>query len=171
MNNTKKMVFLALMVSFALVLSIIVSSIPVPVAVPGVKLGLANIISMIVVIVFGFREGLIVVFLRCLLASLYTGGILIFLFSISGGILSLVVIAFLYKKFTKALSITGISIAGAVAHNIGQIFMASLVMKEINVFFYLPVLMFSGIITGFFIGLCTMFLLKALKRAGMYNSF
>jgi len=156
---------MALMVAQALVLSIVESWIPVPVNIPGVKLGLANIVTLTVIIFFSFKEALTVVFIRVLLSSMFGGGPVIFLFSIAGGVLSTVVMAILYKKASKVLSIVGISIAGAIFHNIGQLIMACIVMKELSVLAYLPVLLISGIIMGCFVGIATHFFSKALIKA------
>lgn len=169
MTKTKRLVFLALMVSLALVLSIIESWIPIPPIVPGVKLGLANIITLIVIVFFGFKDASLVVITRCILASFFRGGIIIFLFSIMGGILSAIVMALLYKKLSRVFSIIGISIAGAIAHNAGQLTMASIVMKDSSVFGYLPILLLSGIIMGCFVGLCTNFLSNALTKVNIFS--
>ncbi|HHW48393.1 MAG TPA: Gx transporter family protein [Clostridiaceae bacterium] len=167
--NVKKMVLLAVLISQALVLSIIESWIPLPmpVPVPGIKLGLANIVSIIVIVYFGYREALAVVLIRCLLTSFFSGGITVFLFSIAGGILSTIVMSFLYKKFSNVFSIIGISISGAVMHNMGQIVMAVIVMKDIAVLGYLPVLVIAGIVTGLLVGIAANLLIKGLEKSKM----
>jgi len=157
------------MVSQALILSIIESWIPMPVPIPGVKLGLANIITLVVIVFFGYREALLVVFIRCLLSSMFGGGFVVFLFSISGGILSTIVMSFMYKRLMQTFSIIGVSVAGAVMHNIGQLIAASLIMKELLILTYLPVLLVSGIIMGCFTGLCSKFLVKALARTKVFG--
>lgn len=169
MRATKRLVLLALMVSQALILSIIESWVPVPFPFPGVKLGLANIITLVVIIYFGFKDALLVVFVRCLLASIFTGGFVVFLFSLTGGILSTLVMAFIYTRFSKSFSILGISIAGSLAHNTGQLLMASFVMKDLSVMSYLLVLLISGIIMGYFVGLCTILLKRMLEKTGLIN--
>lgn len=164
---TKRLVMLSMMVSQALVLSIVESWIPNPIPIPGVKLGFANIITLIVIIFFGFKEALGVMFVRVVLSSLYAGGLVILLFSLAGGTLSTIVMAVLYKRASKVLSIIGISVAGAIMHNLGQLSMASLIMRELSVLAYLPVLLLSGIIMGCFVGICTNFYAKALKKTRM----
>jgi len=167
--NVKKMVLLAILISQALVLSIIESWIPlpVPVPVPGIKLGLANIVTIFIIVFYGYREALSVVLVRCLLSSFFSGGVTVFLFSISGGILSSIVMSLLYKKFSKFFSIIGISIAGAVMHNIGQIIMAVIVMKDIAVLGYIPVLIIAGIVTGLLVGVAAKLLIKGFDRSKM----
>lgn len=166
MKRTRKMVMLAILVSQALVLSIIEAWIPlpIPVPVPGIKLGLANIVTLIVIVFFGYQQVLLVVLIRCLLSSLFTGGITVFLFSITGGVLSASIMSFLFKRFSKILSIIGISVAGAVMHNIGQIIMAVIVMRDTAVLGYLPMLLIAGVITGILIGIIGKLLIKHFEK-------
>lgn len=164
MTKTRKLTLLSILIAQALVLHIIEGMLPVPMPVPGVKLGLANIITFITIILFGIKEALIVVVGRTFLGSLLGGTFLTFLFSLSGGLLSTLMMAWVYKRGGKLFSIPSISILGAVFHNIGQIAVASMVIANINLFFYLPVLIFSGVTTGLFIGLIVQFAHKPIKR-------
>ncbi len=168
MNKTKRIVLLSLMVAQALVLSIIESWVPVPVPIPGVKLGLANIITIIVIIFCDFKDVLIVVLLRCVLSAVFGGGVSGFLFSFAGGILSAIVMYTLYRVGSKVFSIIGISIAGAVFHNIGQIVIASIIMKDMAFYTILPILLVSGVIMGLFVGLCSSFLERALRNTKIF---
>jgi heptaprenyl diphosphate synthase len=93
---------------------------------------------------------------------------MVLLFSLSGGLLSTLVMSFLYGKMKKVFSITGISMAGAVFHNIGQLAAAAFVMRELSVFSYLPVLLVSGIVAGFLIGLSGSLLVRTLAKAGIF---
>ncbi|OGO77945.1 MAG: heptaprenyl diphosphate synthase [Clostridiales bacterium GWB2_37_7] len=163
MKNTKKMVLLSVLVSQALVLYVIERMIPVPIPVPGIKLGLANVISLFTIIIFGWKEAVLVVFLRTILGSFFGGGISSFLYSFTGGIISILAMAVLYKYFGKMFSIIAISVIGAVFHNIGQILVASLVVSNANLFFYLPILLISAVITGIFIGMIVQLTMKPLK--------
>ncbi|HYE10044.1 MAG TPA: Gx transporter family protein, partial [Patescibacteria group bacterium] len=113
MKSTRKMVILSLLVSQALVLHVIERMIPVPIPVPGVKLGLANVISMFTIIIFGWKEAMLVVFLRTILGSFFGGGISSFLYSFTGGIISTIAMAVLYKYFKNVFSIVAISVVGA----------------------------------------------------------
>ncbi|GAE86833.1 Gx transporter family protein [Acetivibrio straminisolvens] len=170
MNNVKKTVLLGLFVSQALILSLIESWISIPTPVPGVKLGLANIITVIAIIFFGFREAVSVVIVRCVLSSIFGGGgWMLFLFSVTGGVLSAVVMSVLFKSGNNKFSITGISIAGAISHNIGQILIAALLMKDLAVAVVLPVLLISGCIMGFFVGLVSSFLENALRKTKIFE--
>jgi len=169
MHTTKRLVLLALMVSQAVVLSIVESWIPVPVGVPGVKLGLANIITLIIIVFLSYKDALAVVMVRSVLTFIFAGGFVVFLFSITGGILSTIVMAVLYKRAGRFFSIIGISIAGAVMHNLGQLSVASFVMRELSIMTYLPVLLLSGVIMGCFVGLCSNFLIMSLKKTGIFT--
>lgn len=162
MKSTKKMVILSLLVSQALVLHVIERMIPV-IPVAGVKLGLANVVSLFTIVIFGLKEALLVVFLRTMLGSFFGGGVSSFLYSFTGGILSTIMMALLYKYFKNVFSIIAISVVGAVFHNIGQILIASLVVSNANLFFYLPILLISAVITGIFIGLTVQYTMKPLQ--------
>lgn len=162
MNKTKKMVMLSLMVSIALIIYVIEAQ--VPVLFPGIKLGLANLVSLTALIIWGPSEALLIMFLRTLLGSMFTGSMSAFLFSIAGGLLSNLVMIFLYKHFRESLSIWSISMIGAVCHNIGQLLVASFVIQDFRIYIYLPVLMISAVVTGYFIGLSTTFLTRYLKK-------
>jgi heptaprenyl diphosphate synthase len=168
-SSVKKTVLLGLLISQALVLSIIESWIQIPVPVPGVKLGLANIITVVVIVYFGFREALTVVVVRCVLTSFFGGGgWMFFFFSAAGGILSTMIMSILYKTGRNKFSLTGISIAGAITHNIGQLLVAVFFMRDLAVAVYLPVLLVSGCIMGFFVGFVSNLLVNALKKTKMY---
>ena len=164
MNKTKKIALLSLLISQALVLHIIERAIPIPIPVPGIKLGLANVISLFTIIVFGYKETIILILIRTFLGSLFGGGLSSFLYSIAGGILSGSIMSFMYIKYKTIFSIPTISVVGAVFHNIGQIAVASIVLENFRLFYYLPVLLVSGVITGIMIGFMVQFTMEPLKR-------
>lgn len=163
MKNTRKMVLLSVLVSQALVLHVIERMIPVPIPIPGVKLGLANVISLFTIVIFGWKEAMLVVFLRTMLGSFFGGGVSSFLYSFTGGIISTIAMALLYKYFKNVFSIIAISVVGAVFHNAGQIWIASMVVSNANIFYWLPVLLISGVITGIFIGITVQLTMKPLQ--------
>ncbi len=170
MNKTKKLVLISLFISQALVLSIIESWISIPIPVPGVKLGLANIITLIVIIFFSFKEALIVVIIRTMLASIFGGGgLIVFLFSCAGGVLSTAVMAGLYKVKYDIFSIVGISVAGAAAHNIGQVLVAAFLMKDIAVITLLPLILILGSLMGILVGIISNFLEDKLNRSKIFD--
>lgn len=164
MNNIKKLIFLSLLVALGLALSILESFIPLPFIAPGAKLGLANIVILSTLIIFGFKEALTVAILRSITFSLATGSVTGLFYSLAGSLLSLVAMYFVYKFLSNFFSIIGISIIGAVFHNIGQISVASIIMENIKIFSYLPVMNLVSLFTGYFVGLSTLYATKHLKK-------
>ncbi|WP_038069358.1 Gx transporter family protein [Thermoanaerobacterium aotearoense] len=162
--SNKKLVYISILVSQALVLNIVESFIPVPIPVPGIKIGLANIVTLVTILLFGFKESLIVVIMRTLLAQLLVGNLTSFLYSVSGGILSACIMFFVYKRYSKYFSLVGVSVFGSVAHNVGQLFVAALIINNFLIFSYLPVLMIAGIIMGVFTGLVANYFKKYIKN-------
>lgn len=158
------MVLIGILVSQALILHIVERMIPVPVPVPGIKLGLANAISLMTIIFFGPKEAIAVVAMRTFLGSVFGGGISSFIYSFIGGLISTLVMAFIYKKFSFLFSLPAISVVGAIFHNIGQIMIASLIVQNAKLFYYLPVLMVSAVITGLFIGFAVQYTLRPMKH-------
>lgn len=146
----KKLVINSMLVSFALILTYVEKLIPVNVIVPvpGIKLGLANIVTIFVLFGIGMRSALIVTFVRCFIANMLFGSFISLLLSLSGAFAALMVMALLKKGFNKVFSIIGISIAGAAAHGIGQILAAAFILKSNAVFPYLSVLLLASLITG-----------------------
>ncbi|WP_193328925.1 Gx transporter family protein [Caldanaerobacter subterraneus] len=160
MSRTKKMVFLSILVSTSLILYIIEGMLPVPFIAPGAKLGLANIITVTSLYLFGFIDTLIVLIVRILLATFFASSPSTFFYSLGGGLLSLIVM-YLVKNIGKNhVSEVGVSVSGGVFHNIGQMLVASAIVQNIKIMIYLPVLMIAGIGTGIFVGLSSKFLLK-----------
>jgi heptaprenyl diphosphate synthase len=164
MRKTRKMVFLSLLVSQALVLHIVESMIPVPFITPGAKLGLANIVTVVSLYSFGEIETLLVIIVRLLLAAMFGGSISSLLYSIAGALFSFIIMVILKRVGKDNVSLIGVSAAGAVFHNIGQITIAALIVQNVNISLYLPILTMSGIGTGFFVGLTSRYILKHLNR-------
>ncbi|WP_352404375.1 Gx transporter family protein [Sporanaerobacter acetigenes] len=164
MKNLRKLVFLSLLVSLGLALSILESFMPIPFIAPGAKLGLSNMVVLITLVVFGFKEALVVGILKSILFSLATGSISSLFYSLSGAILSCITMYIVYSYFPNIYSLIGVSIFGAVAHNIAQVSVASLMMKNLKIFSYLPVLLLTSLFTGYFVGLSSIFISKNLKK-------
>lgn len=153
MNRTRKLVLLAILVSLATGLHVLEGLFPNPVPIPGAKLGLANIITLITLTLFGWREGLLVALLRVFIGS-FLGGTFLglgFLLSLSGAVFSLLVMCGLFR-FVPGLSIIGVSVGGAVAHNLAQVTVAALVTETPYLYYFLPVLLLLSVPTGIFIG-------------------
>lgn len=164
MSRTKKMVLLGILVSQALILHLVERLIPVPLPVPGIKLGLANAISLITIVFFGPREALTVVAVRTLLGSVFGGGISSFIYSIIGGVISTAAMAVMYKKYRSLFSLPAISVVGAIFHNVGQILVASLIIRNARLFYYLPLLLISAMVTGLFVGFAVQYSLRPMKH-------
>lgn len=164
MSKTNKMVLMGILVSQALILHLIERMIPVPVPVPGIKLGLANAISLMAIVFFGTKEALVVVALRTFLGSVFGGGVSAFIYSLIGGCVSALAMAIMYKRFRNLFSLPAISVVGAIFHNVGQILVASLIVQNMKLFYYLPVLLISAVITGLFIGFAVQYTLKPMKH-------
>ena len=157
-NNTRRLTFLALTVSFALILSFVESRIPAFVAIPGVKVGLANIAVIFTLYKFGIKEAATVSAVRVILVSTLFGTPVSFVYSFSGAVLSLLVM-FLLKSLTSLSEVT-ISVAGGVMHNIGQIGAASIILGTNMIVYYLPFLLLSGTIAGIAVGIASGLLIK-----------
>lgn len=140
-------VFLAL----ALVCSYVESLIPISFGIPGVKLGLTNIVVILMLYTIGAKDAILISVLRIILAGFMFGNAFSIIYSLAGGILSFVVMLLL--KNTGKLKILSVSTAGGISHNVGQLIVAALIVENYNILFYVPVLIIAGIITGFLIGL------------------
>ncbi|GAQ25980.1 MULTISPECIES: Gx transporter family protein [Tepidanaerobacter] len=162
MKKSYKMVFLSLLVTIGIVLHIFENMLPLPFPIPGAKLGLANIISLLAIVLYGYKDGLVVCVLRCILGAALSGSFSSLLYSLSGGILSTIIMAGAYKYFKNIFSLVGISILGAVTHNFVQITVAAIVLSTFGLYIYLPYLMILGLIMGLFTGLAADFVRRSL---------
>jgi heptaprenyl diphosphate synthase len=169
MKKTQKIVFIAILVAQALVLYIVESMLPVPFITPGAKLGLTNIITVVALYILSFKEVLAIVILRIVLSTLLGGAASSFFFSIAGGILSLLAMYFIKKLGQDKVSIIGVSVIGAVFHNVGQVIVAAFVVQNVMIISYLPVLLVAAVGTGFFVGLTGKYLLSHLRKVTFYG--
>ena len=156
-----KVAYLGVFTALALIFSYVESLIPIRFGIPGVKLGLANLIVVITLYKMSIKEAYILSVVRILLAGLMFGNLFAILYSLAGGILSLIIMCILKK--TDKFSIYGISMAGGVFHNIGQLVMATIVLESVSIGYYFPVLLLSGLVTGFVIGVIANEMIKRLK--------
>lgn len=163
MMKTKKMVYMALLTAIALGLFVIESQIPALVPIPGVKLGLANIITVYALFTLSPVNAATILAARILLGAAVTGNISGLLYSAAGGILCLLCMIPLTRILTKK-QMWLCSAAGAVFHNVGQILMAALVTGTTVVFAYLPALLVTGIIAGLFTGICAQFIVNRVDK-------
>lgn len=148
----KRMVFIALFIAIALTLNYFERFIPIAITIPGVKLGLANVVSLVALSLLTLPEVLTIVILRTLLGAMFYGSISALMFSMAGGILSLLGMWLLMRTKLRDMSLIGISIFGAVCHNVGQVTVAVLILKSSAIYSYLPILLVSSLVTGVLIG-------------------
>ena len=147
----KKVSILGVMTALGIVLGWLESCVPITLGIPGVKLGIANLVALLVLYRFSLKEAAAVSVLRVLISSILFGNLAIGIYSLAGAMLSLAVMAILKKK--TGLSVAGVSAAGGVAHNLGQILTAWIMIGTAAIFYYLPVLIVSGVIAGILVGL------------------
>ncbi len=159
----KRLTTLAVFTVIALTIFVAESFIPVPVPLPGIKLGLSNIVTLFLLLNYKPADAFYVLFVRILLSSLFTGGALYLLYSFCGGLFCFGAMC-LINRFLHGKYIFITSIFGALFHNIGQLGAAYVVTGTAGVFAYLPFLILSGTVTGLFTGLCAHYAQKYLKR-------
>lgn len=157
--NTKKLVRLALLTAIALTIFMLEAQIPPVVPIPGVKLGLANIVTVFAVFILGAKEAAAVLFCRIFLGAVFAGNFSTIFYSAAGGLLAILVTIGLRRVLSKKQIWIAGSLA-AVAHSIGQVAMAALLTSTPYVLVYLPVLIPVSIVTGLFTGLCAQFMIN-----------
>ena len=157
----KKLVYMALLTAAALIMFVIEAQIPNPVPIQGVKLGLANIVTVYAMFALGPGPTLMILLCRVFLGSVFSGQMMTILYSMSGGILCYLSMLIM-RKLVTIRQIWVCSAVGAVFHNIGQIAVAIFITRTPGLVAYLPVLLVSGIITGVFTGLCAQLVVRHL---------
>lgn len=160
--KAKKMAFLGLCVSLSMILSYFEGLVPPLVAVPGVKAGFANLVTIFMLYKVGVKQTAAVTLVRVILVSILFGSAVSMVYSLVGATLSLAVMIPL-KKW-KLLSCVGVSVAGGVLHNVGQVLTACILMETSQIIFYLPVLLISGTVAGVIIGLGAAMLINRLNK-------
>ncbi len=153
---------MALLTAISLGIWVIEAQIPAPIPVPGVKLGLASVVTLAAMALLGRREALAVLVVRVLLACLFAGSVSAILFSLTGGLLSWAVMALTIGLFEEKLRWV-VSVFGAVGHNAGQLLAAVAVTKTPALIAYAPALLISAIVTGVFTGVAAMYLIRAVR--------
>lgn len=158
----KKMTSAAMLAALAMIFSYIETMIPINFGIPGMKLGLANIVVVVALYLLGVRWAFAISGLRILLVAFTFGNLSMGVYSLAGGMLSLAAMFILYKK--NRYTIIGVSVIGGVFHNIGQLAVAIVTVSNINLVLYLPVLLCSGVITGYLIGVAASLVLPRIDR-------
>ena len=152
----------ALLAALALIFSYIEVLIPFNFGVPGIKLGVANLVIIVSLYYLGAGYAITVNVVRILIAGLLFNGLFGALYSLAGAIVSFIVMILLKK--TDVFSVVGISMAGGVAHNLGQILVAAFLVSNIKIFIYFPVLIISGVVCGTIIGILSQLILRKLPK-------
>jgi heptaprenyl diphosphate synthase len=151
--------WMGLMVALALIFSYVEVLLPLPIPVPGIKLGLANLVIVLVLYLKGTKEAFLLSMVRIILAGFLFGNLSMILYSLAGGMLSLVVMALFIRM--NFFGIVGVSILGAIAHNLGQLLLAMYLLETKQIAYYVPVLLVAGLICGSLIG---MFVARLIER-------
>ncbi len=169
LDPLKKTVMLAIFASLAVVLGILESLIPLAVSIPGAKLGFGNIMVLTCLFYFTGRDALSLIVLKTLLTAFILGSFSTFLFSFLGAAFSFAVMFVMLRLGRQAFSLIAVSVAGGIAHNIGQLYGAALVLGTTKIFYYLPFLLGAGIVTGLFVGLAARQLIATLNRVPLFE--
>lgn len=167
-TRTKKIAFVGIAASLALLLSYVEFLLPpLFVAVPGIKLGLPNVVILYVLYCLGLRYAALVSFIRLCVSSMLFGNAVTFAYSLAGAVLSLLVMTLL-KKLDK-LSEVGVSVSGGVAHNLGQVVVAAFLLDTPQIAYYMIVLVFTGTVAGVVIGMAAALLVKRLPKEKLFK--
>lgn len=163
--KTKKMVILGMFTAVALTIFVVESYFPPIAPIPGIKMGLANVVTLILLLLYNERDSFTVLLLRIILGSIFTGQAVSFFYSLAGGIACFCIMTVFYRIFRGKYTIL-ISMLGAIFHNLGQTAAALVLLRNASVLFYLPVLMLNALLTGFFTGCVALGLFSRLKKLG-----
>ncbi len=149
--STKRIAKMSMLVALAIIFSYIEFLVPINLGVPGIKLGLANLVIVIALYTMNTVDVWLISILRILILGFMFGSGMSIIYSIAGAVLSLIVMCII--KRIKGFSIVGVSIAGGVCHNIGQVLVAMMVVETTGILYYMPALLVAGVITGAIIGI------------------
>lgn len=164
MTKSGKIAYGAMLVALAMIFSYVESLIPISIGIPGIKLGVANLVTVLGVFFLGPCEVLTVVIMRiCLVGFMFGNGVSI-IYSLAGGLLSLTVMLIIKK--TDKFSMVSVSVAGGISHNIGQLLATAIVLKSTAVVYYLPPLLVAGTLTGLLIGIVAQKVFPAVGLSG-----
>lgn len=158
---TKDMAIYGMFIALAMVFSYIESMIPISLGIPGIKLGIANLVTIVCLYVLGIKAAISVSLIRIVLMGLSFGNTSTMMYALAGGMLSLLLM--IIAKKADLFSMAGVSIIGGVSHNIGQLILAAIIIETVGVISYMPVLLFAGSVAGFLIGICAAIILKRIK--------
>lgn len=170
MKQTRNLMYKSLLVTMALVLQVIERGIPVPFLTPGAKLGFANLVTVIALYTLVSKKDVIqIIIARVILGALFGGSVSGLLYGGMGALLSFVIMIMIKEGLKDKVSKIGVSAAGAVFHNIGQLIVACLIVQNIGVMLYLPVLSIAGIVTGIFVGMGANYTLEHMYKLKIFT--
>ncbi len=158
---SKRIANIGLMTALAMIFSYVEAMLPINFGIPGVKIGIANLVVVSGIYILNIKDVWMISMIRIFLMGLLFGNGVSLIYSLSGGVLSLLVMMLLKKS--GIFSITGVSVAGAVSHNIGQLIAASVVIGNLSIFYYFPVLLIAGVVMGIIIGMLSGRILTGVK--------
>lgn len=157
--RTKRLVLMAVLTAIALTIFYVEQQFPLPIPIPGIKLGLSNVITLFAIVFLGWKEAAIILIMRITLSAMFAGQPVTFIYSMAGGLACLAIELLLYAQL-KNKFIWVVSAVGAMVHNTVQILVAVLITQTPAIFWYLPFLLIAGIVTGSFTGLCIQILVS-----------
>lgn len=164
--TTQQITRLALLTAVAVVLGYIERFIPMPGGIPGIKLGLANTVLLYAIYLLDIKSSIILMVLKVVLSGLMYGGVSAMLFSFGGGVLSLAVMLLIKNLGGESFSIIGVSVAGAVFHNVGQVAVAAFMVQTAALMGYVPFLLVAAVVTGVLTGIAAKYAIHALSASG-----
>lgn len=169
MDPLKRTVIIAIFASLSVVLGVLESLIPFAVSIPGAKLGFGNIMVLTCLYFFSARDALTLIVLKTLLTSFVLGSFSTFLFSFLGAMLSFLVMLVMLRLGKQTFSLVAVSVAGGITHNIGQLGGAAIVLGTTKIYYYLPLLLISGVVTGLLVGFAAGRLITALGSVSLFK--
>ena len=158
-NSTRYLTFMAMMITLALILSYFETLIPA-IPIPGAKIGLPNLVTLLVLVTLGFFDALVILLIRTTIISILFTSVVSLAYSLAGGILSLVAMYLIIRFFKDKVSIVATSVIGATMHSVGQMICAMLIVESLSIATLLPILILISIVTGLMIGYSAKFTLK-----------
>ena len=166
--NVRRLTQLSVLLTIAIIIFVLELQLPPLTPIPGIKMGLSNIITLVIILLNNKKDAFTVLILRIVISSIFAGQMTSFLYSIAGGIFSFAVMS-LFSLFLKKDKLWVISAFGAIGHNLGQIIVAIILTGTWRIVFYFPLLFISGIISGIFTGIVAQLLIKRLETKYKHN--
>ena len=163
MTKSRKLSVLALLTSLALILSYIETF--VPTIIPGAKLGLANIMTLVILVIFGLKEALAIMLLRTTISAMLFTTLSTLMYSLPAGLVSLLVMYYLLKLFKDESALVSVSMISAVSHNLTQLVVAIVVLEQVRIAYLLPWLVLMAVPTGLFVGYLAIVMIRYIKRS------